>query len=123
MRPTKYGEPLAKPRSFRLTVSDDAKLVAKLAAAGMEMSEFLRDYVLRERTTVVARPAKLSSHTGAEVRCLIGLVGAIGNNLNQLARRANADYQAGIIAAPTYDAILEELEAISLYLHASLPRC
>lgn len=123
MRPTKYGQPLAKPRSFRLPENDDAALAAKIAASGLEFSEFIRDYVLRDRTTVIARAPKLSSQAGAEQRRLIGLIGASGNNLNQLARRANTDYQAGIISAATYEAVLQQLEAISLYLHASLPRC
>lgn len=120
-RPTKYSEPLAKPRSFRLTESDDSKFAEKLAASGMETSEFVRDQVLKNKTQVIARPPKPSKQTRLERLRLIGLVHKTGNNINQLAHRANADYKAGTISADTYRAILEQLEAISLYLKASLP--
>ena len=121
VRPTKYTEPLAMPRSFRLMVSDDEKFADKLASSGLETSELVRDYVLRNKIVVVARPGKATKQTRFERLRLIGLVAKAGNSINQLARRANTDYKAGVISAGTYEAILDELEAISVFLKASLP--
>ena len=120
-RPTKYTKPLAMPRSFRLMASDDEKFAANLAASGLETSEFVRDYVLRNKIVVVARLGKATTQTRLERLRLIGLVAKAGNNINQLARRANTDYKAGVVSAGTYEAILDELEAISVNLKASLP--
>ena len=100
--------------------SDDAKFAEQLAASGLETSELVRDYVLRNKIEVVARPSKPSTQSHLERLRLIGLVHKAGNNINQLAYRANADYKAGTLSASTYGAILNELEAISLYMNASL---
>ena len=120
-RPTKYGEPLAGSRSFRLPESDDAKFADKLARSGMETSEFVRDYVLKNRTEVVALPPKPSSQSKVDRLRLIGLVKKAGNNVNQIARRANSEYKSGVISSETYRSILAELEDITLYMKASLP--
>lgn len=101
--------------------SDDEKFAAKLAASGLETSELVRDYVLRNKIEVVARPSKPSKQALLERRRLIGLVKKAGNNINQLAYRANSEYKAGVISPATYGAILTELESISLYMKASLP--
>ena len=121
-RPTKYGEPLAASRSFRLPESDDAKFAAKLSRSGMETAEFVRDCVLKNRTEVIALPPKPSKQSKIERLRLIGLIKMAGNNINQIAYRANADYKAGVLTAATYVSILSQLEDVSLYLKSSLPK-
>jgi len=39
-----------------------------------------------------------------------------GNNINQLAHRANSENLAGVLRQDTYDSILHSLESIEAYL-------
>ncbi len=121
-RPTKYGEAMAKPRSFRLTASDDEKFAAKLFRSKMETSEFIRDHILKNKTEVIALPPKPTKQAKLERLRLIGLVNKAGNNVNQIAHRLNSDFKAGKVTADTYNAILGALEDVSLLMKASLPK-
>lgn len=120
-RPTKYGEPLAKPRSFRLPESVDAKFEGKLTASGMEQSEFIRDHVFREvpRIEVIARPSKKERH---ERRMVLAAINRVGNNINQIAHRMNAANLAGKVSDDLADQVLYELEVISTFLNGSIAK-
>lgn len=108
-------EPMGKPVAFRLPEADRQAWLEKVAASGRSPSEFFRDCVLGNRTQVIARvPAS------ADRRRLLFIANKAGNNLNQLAHRANADHLAGRLDGQAYEALLAELEAIRHALEAAL---
>lgn len=112
-RPTKAdSEKVPMMVGLRLTEVDHAELMAKCRNAGLTPSEFMRDYVLRNRTQVVAR----SGPPSTDMRRVLFLWGKASNNINQLAHRANFDHLTGHVSEATYRHILGELDAISRQL-------
>lgn len=114
-KPRKGNEELTEVISFRLPKTMAGALKAKIEAAGLTRSEFVRDYVLAERTQIVARPK-----TSLDKQRLLYLFNKTGNNINQLAHRANGDRLGGKTNEATYRAILTQLDAIAAYMKASL---
>ena len=103
--------------SVRLTAADKAAYTGKVAASGLSESTFFRRAVIENKTQIVARPK-----ASADTRRLLYVVNKAGNNLNQLAHRINADHLAGKIHADTYERLLVDLDAISLYFRATVSR-
>lgn len=56
--------------------------------------------------------------TSEEKRRLLYLVNKTSNNMNQLAHRTNAEYNAGVLNESTFQAILRNLELTTRYLKA-----
>jgi hypothetical protein len=104
---------LTRPVAFRLTEADHAAYLEKVEASGMKPSEFFRECVLTNRTQVVAR-----QKSSADKQRLIYLFNKTSNNVNQLAHRANLDYNAGTISEATYSNILDQLELMTRYMKA-----
>ncbi|WP_172119025.1 plasmid mobilization protein [Halomonas hibernica] len=104
---------LTNPVAFRLTEADHAAYIEKVEASGMKPSEFFRECVLTNRTQVVAR-----QKNSADKQRLIYLFNKTSNNINQLAHRANVDFNAGTISEATYSGILNELELMGRYMKA-----
>lgn len=115
VRPRLHAQGMSKPLSFRLAPPDRQVFDAKVKASGLTKSEFFRECVLTNATQVQARPA-----LSAESKLLAYHMAKIGNNINQLARRANSDNLAGILHQDTYDSILHTLENIGLYMGATV---
>ena len=116
-------EPSSVPVSFRLTHDDYEIYMQKKSAAGMTVSAFMREAVLMNKTTIVGpSPSQLAAEAqrNADISRIFRVVSKSGNNINQLAHRANSDSQKGLIDNNTYDAILRELEFISIALKGSL---
>lgn len=109
------GEKLTKPVSFRLTAADHAAYLAKVRASGLKPSEFFRECVLQNRTQIVARPKP-----SPERSQLVYLMNKAGNNINQLAHRANADHLAGFVSEATYTRILAQLEMLARYMKSAV---
>ncbi len=114
-RPKKHGAGLSKPVSFRLSEPDFLAYQEKVRASGLSASDFFRDAVLTNRTQIVARPKA----TADKHRALY-LLNKAGNNINQLAHRANAAHQAGKLSEKTLEGILDNLELITRYLKATV---
>lgn len=108
-------ETMGKPVSFRLPEADRQAWLEKVAASGRTPSEFFRECVLENRTQVIAR-----APASADRRRLLFIVNRTGNNLNQLAHRANSDHLAGRLDGQVYAALLAELEAIRHALQDAL---
>ena len=107
-RKTAPGAALTKAVSFRLTAADHASYSEKVKASGLKPAAFFREVVLTNRTQIIARqPAS------PDKQRLIYHANKAGNNLNQLAHRANAAHLAGQVDDSTYTAILSELQAIA----------
>ena len=97
--------------SFGLSITYADALAKKVESAGLSMSEFIREYVLNNKTTVVARtPA-----SGDKLK-LIHLFNKASNNINQLARSANIANKSGHISDVNYTEILRELQHLSRYM-------
>ena len=67
----------------RLTPDEQSAVVARAAQAGIAMSDYARDLLLRGRIEIVSAPPALSIEAITELN-------RIGVNLNQLTRIANA---------------------------------
>lgn len=106
---------LTKVVSLRLTNDDHEAYMAKVQASGMGRSAFFRECILGNKTQVVAR-----SKPSADHHRLVYLANKIGNNVNQLAHRANADYLAGVVSEFTYARILRELQTLTQLMKAAL---
>ncbi|CAG9235857.1 Bacterial mobilization protein (MobC) [Paraburkholderia tropica] len=109
------GKRLGKPIAFRLTEEDRERYLAKVADSGLTQSEFFRQAVLENRTQIVARP-----RPSIDRKRLLFIVSRAGNNINQLAHRANAEHVKGKLSEGTYERLLDELQFISRYLTATI---
>lgn len=114
-RPRKHADGLGKAVSFRLPPGELATWQAKVEASGLTASEFFREAVVANRTQVVAR-----ARPSADQRRLLYEANKAGNNLNQLAHRANAAHLAGQVSEATYALIVAELDAIRRAMLAAL---
>lgn len=114
-RPRKLGAEPGKPISFRLAEADRLAYLAKCEAAGMTPADFFRQCVLTNRTEIVAKPKPSKDY-----HQLLFLYMKASNNINQLALRANSDNRAGKISESTYQAILNNLETLNLFLKVNL---
>ncbi|WP_233890092.1 plasmid mobilization protein [Paraburkholderia flagellata] len=106
---------LGKPIAFRLTDEDREAYLAKVDQSGLTQSEFFRQAVLENRTQIVAR-----QRPTVDRKRLLFIVSRAGNNINQLAHRANAEHVKGKLTEATYERLLDELQFISRYLNATL---
>jgi hypothetical protein len=106
---------LSKVASFRLTEADYAAYRKKFESSGLTQSEFFRQCVLTNRTQVIA-----VSRASPEKQRLLYLFNKSGNNLNQLAHRANADHLEGKLSETTYLAILDQLDAIAVSMKTDI---
>lgn len=106
---------LGKRVAYRLSDEDYATFIEKVKASGMTKSEFFREAILKNRTQIVARK------TASEDRKrLLHIFDKAGNNLNQIAHRANREHQQGKLSEHTYEQLLYQLETIAGYLRATL---
>lgn len=114
-KPRKGDSALSVVKAFRVDEETSAGLDAQLAASGFSASEWLREAVLANRTEVVAK-----QKPAPEYKRLLFLANKASNNINQLAHRANADYQARTLSQESYREILLELKALNRYLDVAL---
>ncbi len=112
-RPKKMSEKLSHQISFRLTVPEHNAYMQKVLASGLTSSDFFRDAVLKNRTTINA-----VAHLTDEKRELIRYFRATSNNINQIARRCNLDNKKGILNDTSYTTLLQSLQRIEAALKA-----
>jgi hypothetical protein len=101
-------EKLIKTVAFRLTESDHKKYQAKFLASGLTQSEFFREHVIANTTTVVAK--KVISQ---DAKRAIFLLQKTSNNINQLARVANTAHRGNKLSSDTFLSIIQYLEDIN----------
>ncbi|GAB6091220.1 plasmid mobilization protein [Spirochaeta dissipatitropha] len=95
----------------RLSREEYDRWKAKVAESGLSTSEFFRQAIIHNRSSVRAQ-RKITK----EQRSRIYLYSKASNNMNQLAHRANRDHLRGLLDAETYHSILIVLLQISDYL-------
>jgi hypothetical protein len=81
---TYAGEHRTRSIGVKLTPTERADLEAAAVAEGVPLSTYVRELCLRRSPTVVA-----ATRRNPEAKALMFELSAIGNNLNQLTRRAN----------------------------------
>lgn len=107
---------LSKPYSFRLPDDEARELDAKIAASGLNStSEFIRDYVLKNRVTVVAKPK-----ASFEKQRMQFVFNKAGNNLNQIAHVLNTANLSHRLTDQLFSEAVQGLHDIATYLKAAL---
>lgn len=101
-------ETLTAVRHFRMSESDALKWDEKVDRSGMTTSEFFREAVLNNQTTVRARPV---IHPVA--REILHHLSKQGNNINQIARHLNLGRRAGELSERDYKTALDELHELN----------
>jgi hypothetical protein len=105
----------------RLTVAERAKVDAAAAARGMTAASYARA-LLMEAPLPEARPALTGDEAGLLGR-LLGQLGKVGSNLNQLTRLGN---QGQIVAPSALEGCLEDVRgligSLADLLHRLIPR-
>lgn len=114
-KPRRGDKTLSVVKAFRIDEDTAAGLDAQCAASGYNYSEWMRDAVLANRTEVVAK-----RKPSPDYKRLVFLASKASNNINQLAHRANSDYQAGKVSEQTYENILIELQWLNRYFGVML---
>lgn len=99
---------------IKSTPDERAEWHAAAAAAGMTLSDLFRSHPLLS-TKLVGRATRRGAYTGADPALLAGIA-RIGNNVNQLARWANA-YKSAADAV----LVLAALAAVERQLSSLLP--
>jgi len=114
-RPTKSDdEKLSGMVSCRVTKREEAEWLAKVKAMGMgSPSDVLREFVLGFVPPAPKRGTR-------ERQQLVYLFNKVGNNINQLAHRANSDYLRGQLGRAEYDRLIYALEKIVEWHHKVL---
>jgi mobilization protein NikA len=82
------GERLTTGLRVQLTPSQRQELAASAAASGATLSDFAREQMFRKGGQPVTTAG---ARRNPEAKALLDELRRIGNNLNQLAHRANAD--------------------------------
>lgn len=106
---------LTKLYGFRLPPDEAADLDAKIAAFGGTASEFLREFVLKSRTTVVAIPK-----ASLEKKRMQFVFNRAGNNLDRIAQVLNAANLTHRLTDQLFRQTVRNLEDIAMYLKAAL---
>jgi len=102
---------LNKTVIVRLTEEDYDKFLSNVMLSGYTRSEFLRNAILGNKTKIVAKN---------DATNLLYHLNKIGNNINQLAYRANLDNLENKISEETYRSILKSLSIIQNKLNSLL---
>ena len=130
--PNKTGPVLERQVSFRMTEQDFQTYEKKVRLSGLCKSDFFRDAVITNKTEVInTSPVKevvvhehrYSAEDRKQHRQLIATINRVGNNINQLAHKANAAHLAGQLSDELFDRMLYELEIIETFLKRSTWKC
>lgn len=109
------GNGLSVVKAFRIDDKTNDGLMAICDRAGYSPSEWMREAVLANETQVVAR-----RKPSPDYKRLLFLANKASNNINQLAHRANADFQAGKVSEKTYEGVLLELHSLTRFFKGML---
>lgn len=91
IREEENDKDLDRPVSFRLPPGDRAKLMEVAAAQGLTAGQLARKIVARDLGMVAKlNHVRRAVANAAILRQLLGDLGRVGNNLNQIAARLNA---------------------------------
>lgn len=122
-REEEKNKDLDRPVSFRLPPGDRAKLMEVAAAQGLTAGQFARKIVARDLGLQARLNHVRRAVANADLlRRLLGELGRVGNNLNQIAARLNAgeaQAEAARDLAPLRKTLEEALAAVIAALKRS----
>jgi hypothetical protein len=114
-RPRKHKDGLTHAVAFRLSESDHQAWLARVQELGLRPPDTFRALVNGGTWAAVQKEAVEvagQKERREERRRRLYLLNSASNNLNQVARRANADYRSGVLSEAVYAEILASLEGI-----------
>lgn len=115
-RPRTSDKPLTVPYSFRLSKDEAKELDEKIAASGLgSASVYLRDYVLKNRITIIAKPK-----ASFEKQRMQFVFNKAGNNLNQIAHVLNTANLSNRLTDQLFREAVQGLQDITTYLKGAL---
>jgi hypothetical protein len=114
-RKPKGKSPLTKPYGFRLSLDEAADLDARIEAFGGTASEFLRESILKNRTSVVAKP-----NATLEQKRLQFVFNKAGNHLDEIAYALNTANLTHRLTDQLFREAAQGLLDIAMYLRAAL---
>ena len=114
-RTKKNTEKLSKQLTFRIADSEYAAYLKKVLASGLSSSDFFRDVVLRNKTTIHA-----VAHISDDQRELLRYFRAASNNLNQIAKLCHIENKKGALNDASYLNLLRSLQSIETCLKQGL---
>ena len=80
--------PYISPMTFRVTPDERRELIAAAKEAGLSFGSYARKRLLKEPQTA---PTYQRTETRLLIKHLIGHIGRVGNNMNQIAWKLNSD--------------------------------
>ncbi len=111
------GKQVSKKRTppFSIRLSDDerAEIVRRSHAAGLSIAGYFKSVALNQRPRKFRHPQV----DRAELARLLGQLGRVGNNLNQLARTLNTE---GSVEIPELTQALNDLSAMRAMVMSAL---
>jgi len=93
--------------AVRLTEADYENYEAKVSESGMSSSEYLRECVLKNRTTVIAQEKPRVEKSQA-----LYLINITAHDIERLARFFQNQFEAQCIDGETYHALLVRLDSL-----------
>lgn len=114
-RKTKGDKPLTKTYSFRLPHDQAKELDERIAASGLTDSEFVRDYVLKNRVVVIAKPKPSS-----EKQRLQFVFNRAGKSLSEIAQMLSTANQTRRLTDQLFRQAVQGLQDVARYLTAAL---
>lgn len=114
-RPKKHKVGLTRVVPFRLSEIEYLAFQEKVTSAGMTQSEFIRDCVLKNKTTIVNK-----TKSSLEKKRMQFIFNKAGNNINQIAHSMNAARMTGKVSDTFLQNALLCLGDISKFLKSAL---
>ncbi len=100
---------------FRLPNNEHEKFTAKANKANMELTEFLREAILKNKTIIVKKEKR-----SIDKQKLIFLYKKSSNNLNQIAKQIHISNKAGIITKNEMKSAIKYIESITELLEKGI---
>jgi len=101
------------PFSIRMSVDERIEIERRSSAAGLSIAGYFKSAALNQRPRKFRHPQV----DRAELARLLGQLGRVGNNLNQLARTLNAE---GSVEIPELVTALNDLSAMRAMVMSAL---
>ncbi|WP_162200323.1 plasmid mobilization protein [Aliivibrio fischeri] len=100
---------------FRLPNDEHEKFTAKANKANMELTEFLREAILKNKTIIVKKEER-----SVDKQKLIFLYKKTSNNLNQLAKQIHTSNRAGTLSREKMNHAIASIENIMKLLEQGI---
>lgn len=97
--------------AFRLSEEEFKPFADLLADSTMSKSDFFREVFLARNINIT-----LERKASPEYGRLLFLMNKASNNINQIAKRINIDYKAGLVSESRYSKIINELISLNSLL-------